>query len=523
MNYKSHNPELKISPRSGINKSFCGGPVESAAHPAQKGCTSGQKNVSLNKSFWKSRNLFPKRFLAAGGKEKNKNLPSATRGSFEKPPLDPTKLLMSRFAARACFFIIILGISLSSFAEEPLSFKQAVAIALQQNHQIQIAGNNAAIAKNEVNIGNADLLPRIDLSTSSTYQEGAASFSGEKLTTTSAQAQVSYTLFDGLGNIYRFKKLQAGGLLGELEARGLIETTLLRVGTSFYTSASAYENLQIAKQLLAISKERLDRAEKRSVYGRARTIDVLAARVDYFADQVTVTQARFLWDETRRTLNVLLNRPVAFDFSVDTALDFRRDFDLNRLKEAAFANNAAYLSSEKRLRQAGYDVKIARSQFLPRLDFSASYGYNRSAPDLTIGLSDAESSLRVGATLSLNLFNGFKKFIQTRNAKIRRQNRELTLEQSKLELEKDVTGAYESYRNSLLIMKLQEKYVEAAELNFKRSNELYKLGQVTTTQFREAQLNLIRSRNNLSTAKYEAKLDEIELLRLTGQLIKRER
>ena len=66
---------------------------------------------------------------------------------------------------------------------------------------------------------------------------------------------------------------------------------------------------------------------------------------------------------------------------------------------------------------------------------------------------------------------------------------------------------------------LEKKYVEASELNFKRTRELYSLGQVTTTQFREAQLNLIRSRSNVATAKYEAKIKEIDLLRLTGQLI----
>ena len=91
---------------------------------------------------------------------------------------------------------------------------------------------------------------------------------------------------------------------------------------------------------------------------------------------------------------------------------------------------------------------------------------------------------------------------------------------TRLNLENDVTSAFESYKNSLQVMELQKRSVEAAQLNFKRTLELYNLGQVTTTQFREAQLNLIRSRYNLSTAKYSAMLKEIELLRLSGQLIK---
>jgi outer membrane protein TolC len=414
------------------------------------------------------------------------------------------------------FLIMIIVMWGVIYPEEPLSFQQAIAIALERNHQVLIARNTAAIAKNNVNIGNADLLPEVNLSAGTTYLDA----SDIATTTTNTEVQVTYTLFDGLGNFYRFKKLQEGGELGELEARSAIENTLLQVSTAFYSAASAYENLQITQELLSISEERLARAKKRSAYGQARTIDVLSAQVDYHADQVTVTQAKFLWDETRRSLNVLLNREYQHPFTIDTTVEFRQNFDPEQLKSAALSNNAVYLAARKRWIQSQYDLRIARAQFLPRLDFSGSYGFSQTAPRLHIGLNDAESSLRIGATLSFNLFDGFKRKIQRQNAKIQQKNRELILEETRLNLEKEVTSAYESYQNSLLVLELEKKYLEAAELNFKRTRELYNLGQVTTTQFREAQLNLIRSRSNVATAKYEAKIKEIELLRLTGQLIK---
>ncbi len=40
-----------------------------AARGAYEGRYSKQESVSLNKSFWKSRNLFSKRFLVAEGKK----------------------------------------------------------------------------------------------------------------------------------------------------------------------------------------------------------------------------------------------------------------------------------------------------------------------------------------------------------------------------------------------------------------------------------------------------------------------
>lgn len=410
--------------------------------------------------------------------------------------------------------IIGAGIVLLS-GREKLTFEDAVATALKQNHQIEIARNTAAIAGNNVNIGNADLLPTLSLSGGTTYED-----SRTESTTATAQLQTSYTLFNGLGNFYQYKKLQAGGRLGELEARDLIEATLLQVSGAYYGAASAYENFRIARDLLAISKERLDRAEKRSVYGRARTIDVLSARVDYIADQVTVTQAQFAFDETRRSLNVLLNRDIDFDFVVETDVVFRDDYDQKALISSALSRNSAYLAAEERFQQSRYDWKIARANHLPRLALSASYGYNKYTSGLDLGLSGMDNNFRIGASLNLDLFNGFKTTIRRQNARLTLKNRELAREQARLNLEKDVISAYEAYKNSLLVLDLEKGYVEAAELNFKRTRELYELGQVTTTQFREAQLNLIKARSNLSDAKYDTRLREIEMLRLTGQLIK---
>jgi adhesin transport system outer membrane protein len=405
------------------------------------------------------------------------------------------------------------------FSEETLSFEKAAAIALERNHLILIARNNAAVAGNNVHIGNADLLPAVSLSTGTTYQDVSPDSGNIDTTTTTAQVQLTYTLFDGLGNVYRYRKLKVGGELGELEARASIENILVQVGEAFYAAASAYENLQIARELLSISEERMRRVEKRSDYGQARSVDVLAARVDYTADRVTAEQAKFLWDDSRRRLNVLLGREIDHEFTVDTHVVFKQTDTLDELKAAALSDNAAYLAARRRVIQSGYDVQIARSQFLPRLDFTGSYGYTRIAPQFDFGFKDAEPSLRLGATLSFNLFNGFKNRIQTRNAELQQENQDLTLARERLNLEKDVIGAYESYRTSLSVLDLEKQYVEAAELNFTRTRELYGLGQVTTTQFREAQLNLIRSRSSEAAARYEARIKEIELLRLTGRLV----
>ena len=414
-------------------------------------------------------------------------------------------------------FIIVMLLSASMVvgAQDLLTLNEAITLALDRNLDVEIARNDAAVAENSATLGNANLLPSVSAS-------GGTSLSdrdGDVATATNATVSASYTLFDGFGNIYRFKRLKAGERLGRLNARDRIESTLLLVSQAYYTAASAYENLVIAQDLLSISRERLTRAEKRSAYGQAGTIDVLSARVDLNSDSVTWTQAKFSWDESKRELNLLLNRDVDTAFRVETEVAFHPDINLISLKEEALRRNAGFLASGERVNQARYDLGSAKAMYLPRLDLSGSYGLSRNADDFDVRLDDPSKTATVGATLSFSLFNGLQTHIQRQNSRIALDNQELLQEQVRLELEKDVTSAFEAYRNSLLVLELEERSVEAAMLNFRRTEELYQLGQVTTTQFREAQLNLIQARSALSAAKYDAKLNEVALLRLSGRLV----
>jgi outer membrane protein TolC len=59
----------------------------------------------------------------------------------------------------------------------------------------------------------------------------------------------------------------------------------------------------------------------------------------------------------------------------------------------------------------------------------------------------------------------------------------------------------------------------ATEASFDRTRELYELGQVTSVEFREAQLKLMQAKSNIAAGQYNVKLNEIALLQLSGMLL----
>ena len=82
-----------------------------------------------------------------------------------------------------------------------------------------------------------------------------------------------------------------------------------------------------------------------------------------------------------------------------------------------------------------------------------------------------------------------------------------------------LTNTYESYNNALFVLEAQTRNVATNYNNFERTQERYKLGQVSSIEFRQAQINLLNSKTAMNNAKYDAKLIELDLLQLAGELL----
>jgi len=77
----------------------------------------------------------------------------------------------------------------------------------------------------------------------------------------------------------------------------------------------------------------------------------------------------------------------------------------------------------------------------------------------------------------------------------------------------------ENLTGTPLKQSVQEENIRTAINNFNRTQEKFKLGQVTSIEFRQAQLNLLTTELSRNQAKYDAKLAEILVLQISGELL----
>ena len=436
------------------------------------------------------------------------------------------------------FLVSVMGVVAQ---DTLLSKEEAVVKALENNFGIQVAKNQVQIAENNQSVLNSGYLPTLTGNAGANYQRddntiefpGRLSQDGSPFPDVNlykAEAQrfngsltANYVLFDGLGRFYNYKRLKEQYQLSELQARETIENTMLQLFSVYFEIARLTENDNVLKQALEISKQRIKRAEYAFEYGQNTKLDILNAQVDVTNDSINLLNTKQQLANAKRDLNVLLNQDLNATFVVDTLVNFIPKLKLRDYLSKSNLNNVAILQTEKNLAINDYDIKVNKSGYLPSIGLNGTYGWNlnqSAASAFFPGTNNFNTrNFGLGATLTWNLFDGGGTTVRVKNAKIAYENQELLKSQVELEVNRDIQNALAIYENRLNIFKIQEQNVLTNQNNFERSKEQFQLGRITSIEFRQAQINLLNAQTNKNLAKYDAKLSELQLLQLTGQLL----
>ncbi|RLD60504.1 MAG: TolC family protein [Bacteroidetes bacterium] len=429
--------------------------------------------------------------------------------------------------------LLLLIIYKPGFSQEILTKDTAVALALENNYGIKVANNNVLRAKNNSSIYNSNYLPRVSANAGANYnnsnydtefQDGSTSTrDNAAYSVYNASLAVNYTLFDGFGRSYNYKILKETHKLSELEARQIIENTLLQLFIGYYEVARLTEDELNLITFLEISKNRLLRAQYNYEYGQSTKLDILNAEVDLNNDKIKHRNIKKLLANSRHNLNFVLGRDVNTVFEVDTSIAYTPGLILEDLISRTKNDNVFLLQANKNIEISNYQIKVSKSGWMPTVGVSGSYGYNNVANDASFTTANSTiDGFSAGINLSWNIFDGGMTKTRVQNAKISVENSEILKQQTEQSLERDVRNAWEALQNALFVLEAEGKNVETNKRNFARSEEQYKLGQITSIDFRLAQVNLLNAATNLNRAKFDTKIAELALLQVSGQLLNAE-
>jgi outer membrane protein TolC len=431
---------------------------------------------------------------------------------------------------RLAFFVLLCPIAAQ--AQQMLTLEEAIQQGIMKQYSIQISRQRERIAANENSLGNAGFLPTITGSASKNYTISGLdqSFfgglrpplvqSGVNSNSSNAGIAMAWTLYDGQGMFVlrdRFKELQN---LGAKQTESNIENLIALISTTYYDIIRQNLRVNNFKKGLEISNDRLKLAKDRYEVGQGSKVDYYSAQVDYNEDKALLIAQEQSFTNTKIGFNTLLVKDYKADFQLNNMIDLMPKLALNELKMSALSQNPALISAILTKKVNDLDTKNLQSQQKPQIDLLAGYNMNTVANGAGFGVEKGSSDvLNYGLRATFNIFDGYNQKRRIQNAKINAEIASLQIEDLKNNLLSSLERTYITYENALNLIQLETENYAIAKQNIDIAFDRFKVGIATSYELREVQRNAVAAETRLIEAKFAAKSAEIELIRLSGNLM----
>ena len=312
---------------------------------------------------------------------------------------------------------------------------------------------------------------------------------------------------------YRSAKL--GYLSSQESSRQTTNETVLNVKRGYY-------NYLLAKQLVGISEEALNLAEKtlqnvKNMFevGVASRLDLLRAEVRVANLKPPLIQARNNVAVAELSLKTLLGLDVAQPVEVSGEMTYTPvDINLDESIAKAVENRPELSQLQYQKQVAGEMIKIARADYLPTIALSGNY--STWADRFAFGKNNWQSFYAFNLVLSIPLFNGLQT--PAKVAESQALIRELGFTEKGLvnNIKFEVQAAYLTLNNAQEALLSQEKNIDAAQESVRVAELNYSEGLITITDLGAARGALSEARINYLRAIYEYTVSLAQLEKAVG-------
>ncbi len=423
--------------------------------------------------------------------------------------------------------ISLVFISVSSLtAQEIITLEKSVQLALDNNYEIKIASNYSLINSTNVAIGNAGMLPTLTATvvennrvqnSSQTLQSGVVnSLDNAKNNSLNYGVNLDWTVFDGFKMFAKLDQLKELRKLGEAQLKQTILSKINAVTSTYFDLVQQQQQLKALDSTITISNQRLALAQNRFGIGKASKLEVLNAQVDLNTDLVTLLRQKELYANTKILFNQILARDTNTEFKVIDTIRVDVGLSLPELSALAEKQNPQLEAQIIGLRVAELQLKQVKANRYPVIRLNTGYNLLETQASLGFATATTARGFNYGFSASVNVFDGFSQQRNEKIAQLQVANSKLSIQDQNLALVSQLAISFQTYSTNIDLIRLEEKNEVIAKQNLAITLDKFKIGTITTLEFRTAQLNYINAIVRNSNAQFQAKLSEIALKELAG-------
>ena len=409
-----------------------------------------------------------------------------------------------------------------------MTAEEAVKTAIENNYGVIISKNEIEIGSINNSWANTSAIPIV--SATASKQVGVNNLqqhlsngtittkNGNKTQNLNAGVAVNWRIFDGLKMFATKKRLEELERSGEYSFRKNLNEIVFNVISSYYNIVTLNEQKKATLEQISLYNDRYNLAQRRLEIGTGAKYEVLQAEVDL--------------NEQRSNLLSLQNSIAIAKSSLQSLLGKNPDTSFSIVDTITVMPLPLYVDVQNKINQQNPDVLLANSQLyilnqekkeinaarLPSVELNGYYNFARNSNGAGFNLLNQTYGPSGSVGISIPIFSGIvvKKQLQISDIQIRDQ--QITIEQTRNNLETQLKNAYINYNNALKAIELERNNLVLARENIMIATERYKRLNITSVELRQIQISYNDARNRLYNDLYQAKIAEATVGLLSGDI-----
>lgn len=406
-----------------------------------------------------------------------------------------------------------------SLPAQNMSLEECVSYALE--HNINVERQRLAEENQRVQLSNSrnTRLPNLNASMGQGWGFGRSTGrDGTTIDRTSANTNFSVStsvpLFTGF-RIPNQIKSDEYSLKAASENLQLARRNVSIQVVTYYLNALYYRGLVgVQRRQLELDREALAKAQALYEAGKRPQSEVAAAEAQVALTEHSLTEATGNETMARLDLMQMLNLEgdveefAVQDMEVDEPGEGAISPVSSDIFEQAAATYPSILAAQYKLESSRFQLKAARSGYMPTLSFNASYSnsYNYIYNMQNMGFRkqvDLNGSEYLGLSLNIPIFDRFQTRNNLRQAHLNIESQKLALLEARQSLSKEIQQAYWSARKSLDNLTSAKKASASTALAYQYEADRYEAGKGTAYDLQQARTRLEKSQQDELQAKYE--------------------
>ena len=429
------------------------------------------------------------------------------------------------------FIVLLLVLFFSQekiAAQNKLSLKEAVTIAIQNSYDIKLVENTATIAKNNNNYGVAGGLPTVTANgtNNNTLTTINQTFPDPSRNTTRSAVDGS-TLNGGLSatmilfNGYRIAATKDRLESIQKQTEAALQVQMLNTSSTvmqqYYNVIRQTAFLKTIEKSIEASEERVTIVKTRQEIGVANQADLLQSSLDLNALLQAKQNQLLVLDQVKADLYNSMVVPANSNYVFTDSIQVDQKMILSDV-ESKMKAHPLLQSAQQLINVNQFLEKETKALMYPTLRANTGFNYNSNKSAAGFILLNESYGPFLGFNLSIPIYAGSTSKRAYKNAQINTVSAKIQYDNTAQDLTTELFKTYQNYQNSLKQTPTEIQSYEMSDALLTLVMEKFKLGQATIVDVKQAQQSFEAAGFRLTSLRFSAKIAEIELKRLSNQL-----